>query len=81
MEKNEGLIVLLMEKNPQLSYEKARVWVELLWDDFETTYAKAGHEYKGEELTEKVVRQMIENYGSRLHDFVAKNPKYKDLLH
>jgi hypothetical protein len=80
MEIKEELIVLLIEQNKHLSYEQARVWVELLWDDFETTYARAGHEYRGKELTEKVVRQWIQNYGSRLHEFVAKNPKYKDLL-
>ncbi|MBD8071214.1 YfhJ family protein [Bacillus sp. PS06] len=76
----EGLIELLLEKNKQLSYEQAQVWVELLWDDFETTYAKAGYEYQGRQLTEKIVRQMIENYGENLHEFVAKNPKYKHLL-
>ncbi|WP_413302563.1 YfhJ family protein [Bacillus sp. 1P10SD] len=76
----EELTRLLLEKNNELSYDQARTWVELLWDDFETSYAKAGREYKGSEMTEKIVRQWIENYGNRLHDFIATNPKYKDFL-
>ncbi|PLR75993.1 hypothetical protein CU633_18170 [Bacillus sp. V3-13] len=74
------LAALLMEKNPILSYEQALTWVELFWEDFETTYAKAGREYQGKEMTERVVRQWIEQYGERLHEFVASNPKYKHLL-
>ncbi len=77
----EPLIHLLLAKNPNLTFEQAQTWVELLSDDFETTYAKAGHEYQGEKMTEKVVKQWIEHYGSRLHEFVARNPKYKHLLH
>jgi hypothetical protein len=76
----ERLTAILLEKNQQLTYEKARTLVELLWEDFETTYAKAGRSYKGSEMTEKVVRQWIENYGPRLHEFVATNPKYAHLL-
>jgi hypothetical protein len=76
----ERLTNLLLEKNQNLSYAKARTWVELLWEDFETTYAKAGRSYRGKELTERVVRQWIENYGPRLHEFVASNPKYRHLL-
>ncbi|MEL3974000.1 YfhJ family protein [Rossellomorea oryzaecorticis] len=74
------LTELLLENNTQLSYERARTWVELVWEDFETTYAKAGYEYQGKEMTEKVVRQWITNYGSRIHEFAARNPKYKHLL-
>lgn len=70
----------LLEKNTQLSVGQAQTWVELLWDDFETTYAKAGREYKGSAMTEKVVSQWIENYGDKLHEFVTNNPKYKHLL-
>lgn len=76
----EELTLLLLKRNQQLSYEKALSWVELLWDDFETTYAKAGHKYQGEQMTEKVVRQLIDSYGSNLDHFIAKNPKYRDLL-
>lgn len=76
----ERLAEILAEKNQHLSYTQALTWVELLWDDFETTYAKAGREYKGSEMTERIVRQWIENYGDKLHEFVARNPKYKHLL-
>jgi hypothetical protein len=76
----DRLTDLLLERNRSLSYEQARTWVELLWDDFETTYAKAGHKYKGKEMTEKVVTQLIKQYGGKLHEFIAQNPKYKHLL-
>ncbi|UKS66640.1 YfhJ family protein [Rossellomorea marisflavi] len=74
------LTQLLMDENSKLTYEKARTWVELVWEDFETTYAKAGYEYKGKEVTEKVVRQWIATYGTNVHDFAARNPKYSHLL-
>ncbi|SEN87386.1 WVELL protein [Mesobacillus persicus] len=77
---HDRLARILLEKNHHLSHQKALTWVELLWEDFETTSAKAGRKYLGNEVTEKVVRQWIENYGDRLHAFVAKNPKYKDFL-
>ncbi|MEK4031057.1 MULTISPECIES: YfhJ family protein [Bacillaceae] len=76
----ERLTNLLLSKNERLSHARARTWVELLWEDFETTYAKAGHDYQGKELTEKVVRQWLENYGDRLHEFAGRNPKYSHLL-
>ncbi|MDX8289086.1 YfhJ family protein [Metabacillus indicus] len=77
---HDRLARLLMEKNPALSYDKARTWVELLWDDFETTYAKAGEKYRGKNMTEKIVTQWIVNYGDKLHQFLATNPKYSHLL-
>ncbi|WP_077211012.1 YfhJ family protein [Bacillus dakarensis] len=79
-EHHQKLVELLLEKNDYLSYGQAQTWIELLWDDFETTRAKAGRDYKGSEMTEKVVRQWIENYGEKLHEFLATNPKYKHLL-
>ncbi|WP_080848307.1 YfhJ family protein [Cytobacillus gottheilii] len=79
-EYQQRLYELLLEKNQQISASQAQTWIELLWDDFETTYAKAGREYKGSEMTAKVVAQWIENYGEKLHEFVAQNPKYKDML-
>lgn len=77
---HERLANLLVEKNKNISFQKALTWVELLWEDFETTSAKAGREYLGSEMTEKVVRQWIQHYGDKLHDFVARNPKYKHFL-
>ncbi|SDM54462.1 YfhJ family protein [Bacillus sp. OK048] len=77
---HERLVKLLLEKNEQISPNQALTWVELMWDDFETTAAKAGRDYLGSEMTERIVRQWIENYGDRLHDFIAKNPKYQHFL-
>ncbi|MEC1688721.1 YfhJ family protein [Bacillus mojavensis] len=65
----EKLTNLLLEKNDMISYIQAKTWVELLWSDFEATYAKAGHAYQGEKMTEKIVTQWIENYGGQLHLF------------
>lgn len=76
----EQLIQELAAKNESLSVAKARVWIELLWSDFESSYAKAGYDYKGSEVTEKVIRQWIESYGERIHEFAGNNPKYAHLL-
>ncbi|MFD1020604.1 YfhJ family protein [Thalassobacillus hwangdonensis] len=70
----------LQRKNDSLTINEARTWVELLWEDFETTRAKAGHDYHGEEMTKRIVVQWIDNYGPRLHEFIATNPKYKHML-
>ena len=51
----ETLTKELLDKNDKLSYAQARAWVELLWEDFQTTYAKSGR-YQGDEMTEQVVR-------------------------
>lgn len=76
----DKLTDLLLEKNKNLSVNKAKTWVELLWSDFEATYAKAGHAYRGAEYTEKIVRQWIESYGDKIHEFAGNNPKYAHLL-
>jgi hypothetical protein len=76
----ERLTDELLSKNTSLSYAQARIWVELLWEDFESTGAKAGREYRGKEVTEQVVRQIITHYGDKLHEFIATNPKYSHLL-
>ncbi|MBY8914350.1 YfhJ family protein [Bacillus sp. YC2] len=65
----DKLTNLLLEKNEMISYLQARTWVELLWGDFEATYAKAGRPYQGEQMTERVVKEWIESYGSKLHMF------------
>lgn len=70
----------LLEKNPFLSENKARIWIELLWSDFEATYAKAGYVYRGAEYTERIIRQWIESYGDKIHEFAGRNPKYAHLL-
>ncbi|MFC0273823.1 YfhJ family protein [Metabacillus herbersteinensis] len=76
----ERLTNELLKKNTNLSYAQARTWIELLWEEFETTRAKAGRNYRGKEQTEQIVRNMIANYGDKLHEFIATNPKYKHLL-
>ncbi|WP_376776465.1 YfhJ family protein [Bacillus stratosphericus] len=47
-------------KNNMLTFEEARIWVELLGVIFETTYAKAGHKYKGQGTTERIVQEWRE---------------------
>lgn len=76
----ERLTNELLKRNDFLTYHQARTWVELLWEDFETSRARAGEEYLGQSVTEQVVLQFISNYGDQLHEFIASNPKYKDLL-
>jgi len=79
-QKVNELVAKLLAQNPSVSEQKARVWIELLWSDFESTYAKAGYEYRGAEITEKIILQWIESYGSQLHEFAGRNPKYANLL-
>ncbi|GGF23186.1 hypothetical protein GCM10010954_22460 [Halobacillus andaensis] len=79
-EVHQQLAERLYEKNGRLTIDEARTWVELLWEDFESTRAKAGYDYKGKQVTEQIVIQWIENYGPKLHDFIATNPKYKEML-
>ena len=76
----ERLTQELLEKNPNMSAARARVWVELLWSDYEATSAKAGYTFRGTEYTENLVRQLITSYGDKLHLFAAKNPRYAHLL-
>lgn len=79
-DKIEKLTTELLTKNPQMSVGRARVWVELLWSDFESTAAKAGSAYRGADYTENLVRQLITSYGDKLHAFAGRNPKYSHLL-
>ncbi len=72
----EILTKKLLEKNNEISYEQAQTCVELLWGDFEATYAKAGHKYAGKEMTFRVVDQWIDHYGEKLYEFISRNPKY-----
>lgn len=76
----DQLILELREKNPNLSEEKARTWIELLVSDFEASYAKAGYDYQGTAVVEKVIRQWISSYGDKIHEFAGTNPKYAHLI-
>ncbi len=75
-ERFERLAERLADKNKQLSRDEARTWVELLWEGFDTTRAKAGEKYQGKDVTEQIVLRWIDQYGPRLHEFLANNPKY-----
>ncbi|PYZ92411.1 hypothetical protein CR194_16415 [Salipaludibacillus keqinensis] len=74
----ERLTNRLLEQNDNLSYSEARTWVELLWEDFEATYAKSGRNYQGKEMTERILNQWIDNHGSRLHEILLEKPKYRE---
>ncbi|WP_088810920.1 MULTISPECIES: YfhJ family protein [Listeria] len=63
----EELVQLLQAKNPSLDKEKALFWVEMLWSDFESSYAKAGYPYRGPEYAYEYVKQQIERHGAVLH--------------
>jgi vacuolar-type H+-ATPase subunit E/Vma4 len=76
----ERLTKQLLNKNDQLTKRQALTWVEVLWEDFETTRAKAGRKYLGQSVTENIVSQWINQYGERIHEFAATNPKYAHLL-
>ncbi|MED1599960.1 YfhJ family protein [Alkalihalophilus marmarensis] len=69
----------LLAVNNELSAEAARTWVEGLWEDFETTRAKAGREYKGQEVTEQIVLKWIKQYGPHLHKYAPKQEKFAHL--
>ncbi|TCP22131.1 WVELL protein [Scopulibacillus darangshiensis] len=74
------LAARLLEKNDQLTYDEARTWVEILWEDFEATRAKAGRQFVNHAVTEKIVTQWINYYGPMFHEIVASNPKFQKLI-
>ena len=76
----QRLAIELHERNPSMTLLEARSWVELLWEDFESTRAKAGRKYEGAEVTQKIVRHWIQQYGDELDDFVTRYPKYQKLV-
>jgi hypothetical protein len=78
-ERLQKLAKSLMKQNPYLSEADARTWVELLWEDFEVTRAKAGREYQGQNMTESIVKQWIKNYGPKLHEMSLE--KWKEKIH
>ncbi|MBY6038380.1 YfhJ family protein [Fictibacillus nanhaiensis] len=79
-ERFDRLAKLLQKMNTTLSDQEAREWVEGLWEDFESTRAKAGREYEGQEVTEKMVTQLITSYGHKLHEYVSTNPKFQRFI-
>ncbi|MFC4388839.1 YfhJ family protein [Gracilibacillus marinus] len=77
----EMLAEELKARNPQLSTIEARSWVELLWEDFESTRAKAGRKYEGVEMTKRIVQYWIKQYGSNLEEFAERHPKYSKMIY
>ncbi|WP_244093878.1 YfhJ family protein [Jeotgalibacillus sp. R-1-5s-1] len=76
----DELIQLLRSKDTNISYEKAGMLIDLLKEDFEATYAKAGYEYQGQEMAQRVVEQWIQSYGGRIHEIAAMNERYAAIL-
>lgn len=74
------LAEILKINNDLLTDEEALTWVEVLWEDFETTLARAGEPYPGEAKSFQYVVQQIEAYGAQLHLFQTKNEKFKHLM-
>jgi polyhydroxyalkanoate synthesis regulator phasin len=69
----------LLAVNSQISADQARTWVESLWEDFETTRAKGGWSYKGQDVTEQVVSKWIQQYGAMLHKYAPSKEKFSHL--
>ncbi|MFC7394593.1 YfhJ family protein [Scopulibacillus cellulosilyticus] len=70
----------LLKRNSELSYDEARTWVEILWEDFEATRAKAGRSYVEKAVTEKIIKQWIDFYGPKFHEVIANNPKFQKFI-
>lgn len=76
----EELIIELIDRDPSLTYNLARTWVELMWDDIATSHAKATFSVMSEEKITNIIRQWIKGHGEHLKEFIATNPRYKHLL-
>ena len=76
----ERLAARLMENNDQLSAHSARTWIELMVSDIESSYAKAGYGLMDEEQSAQMILRWIDAYGGRLDEFVASNPRIRELL-
>lgn len=76
----EQLALVLREQNDVLTMDEALTWVEVLWEDFETTLARAGEKYPGEATVERYVRSQIAASGSHLHLYQTTNEKFMHLM-
>ncbi|MGI1805673.1 YfhJ family protein [Exiguobacterium sp. TDN 0502] len=70
----------LLQVNEVLTPEEALTWVEVLWEDFEATLARAGEKYQGEAVAFHFVEQQIKQHGAMLHRFNTTNEKFKHLM-
>lgn len=75
------LTTLLLEKNEQISYWQARIWIEILWNDIEMTYPTRTNDIYRVKTIEKSIRDWIEQYGDVLHEFVHNHPRYEHLFY
>ncbi|MDT8860977.1 YfhJ family protein [Alkalihalobacillus sp. MEB130] len=69
----------LLAVNSEITASQARTWVESLWEDFETTRAKGGWSYKGQDQTESIVAKWIVQYGPSLHKYTPSKEKFSHL--
>ncbi len=76
----EQLAGELQAVNPVLTPIEALTWVEVLWEDFEATLARAGEKYQGEAVAVRFVEQQIKQHGAMLHRFNTSNEKFKHLM-
>ncbi|WP_159173889.1 YfhJ family protein [Exiguobacterium oxidotolerans] len=76
----EKLAGELQAVNPVLTPIEALTWVEVLWEDFEATLARAGEKYQGEAVAVRFVEQQIKQHGAMLHRFNTSNEKFKHLM-
>lgn len=76
----EQLARELQAVNPVLTPIEALTWVEVLWEDFEATLARAGEKYQGEAVAVRFVEQQIKQHGAMLHRFNTSNEKFKHLM-
>lgn len=70
----------LLQVNEVLTPEEALTWVEVLWEDFEATLARAGEKYQGEAVAVHFVEQQIKQHGAMLHRFNTTNEKFQHLM-
>jgi hypothetical protein len=70
----------LLQVNDVLTPDEALTWVEVLWEDFEATLARAGEKYQGEAGAVHFVEQQIKQHGAMLHRFNTTNEKFKHLM-
>ncbi len=76
----EQLAGELQAVNPVLTPIEALTWVEVLWEDFEATLARAGEKYQGEAVAVRFVERQIKQHGAMLHRFNTSNEKFKHLM-
>ncbi|MBP3952365.1 YfhJ family protein [Bacillus suaedae] len=69
----------LIAVNQKITANQARTWVESLWEDFETSRAKGGWTYKGQDVTEQIVMKWIVQYGPHLHMYEPTKDKFSHL--